>query len=388
MVDDALALGIKHAAINCDLGRLLEAEPGGDSPKWTVDGREFAFSSRALERLDAQIKPLSDAGVVVYLIVLVYETNDPSRNAVLLHPKYLPGATPNRISAFNTATADGRAYFQAALEFLAARYSPAESAHGRVWGWIIGNEVNSHWWWYNMGRAQPAEVVRAYEDAVRLAHSGVRKASAHARVYLSLEHHWNIRYPAGAPDQAMPGRELLQAFAALTRERGDFDWHIAFHPYPENLGDPRFWNDQTATRAPDTPRITFKNLELLTQSVRRPELLHNGETRRVILSEQGFHCRAETPEAEREQAAAWCAAWWKVTRLGGIDAFILHRHVDHANEGLNLGLWTRAKGSVSTPDRQRAMYEVFRLADTPAWASAFEFALPIIGIERWDELMP
>ena len=40
---------------------------------------------------------------------------------------------------------------------------------------------------------------------------------------------------------------------------------------------------------PDTPRITFKNLEVLTEYLRRPELLYKGQPRRVILSEQGFH---------------------------------------------------------------------------------------------------
>ena len=32
------------------------------------------------------------------------------------------------------------------------------------------------------------------------------------------------------------------------------------------------------------------------------------------------------------------------------------------------------------------MYEVFRVADTPEWEMAFAFALPVIGIQRWEEL--
>jgi hypothetical protein len=31
------------------------------------------------------------------------------------------------------------------------------------------------------------------------------------------------------------------------------------------------------------------------------------------------------------------------------------------------------------------MYEVFRLADTPEWESAFAFALPVIGLKSWSE---
>ena len=33
---------------------------------------------------------------------------------------------------------------------------------------------------------------------------------------------------------------------------------------------------------------------------------------------------------------------------------------------------------------KKKSYECFRLADTPEWKSAFEFALPIIGLEDWN----
>ena len=32
------------------------------------------------------------------------------------------------------------------------------------------------------------------------------------------------------------------------------------------------------------------------------------------------------------------------------------------------------------------IYEVFRQADTPQWREAFAFALPVIGIQRWEDL--
>ncbi len=80
--------------------------------------------------------------------------------------------------------------------------------------------------------------------------------------------------------------------------------------------------------------------------------------------------------------------WWaKAASLDGIDAFILNRHVDNAQEGgLNLGLWTRQPGSIGTPAAKKRIYEVFRAAGTPEWESAFRFALPVIGIKSWDEV--
>jgi hypothetical protein len=284
---------------------------------------------------------------------------------------------------FNVATAEGRAWLQATVEFLAARYGgPA----GNVWGFIAGNEVNSHWLWANMGRAPPEAVVDAYEQAVRLIHSAVRKHSQSARVYLSLEHNWAVRYPGVNEDQACPGRLFLERFAQAARKREDFDWHIAYHPYPEPLSECRFWRDHENSRHElDSPVVSFRNLEVLTNFLDTEPMQYQQRTRRVILSEQGFHC-AERDDGERDQAAAFALAYHVVDRLPGIDAFILHRHVDHAQEGgLRLGLWANQPGSVCAPDRKRLIYRVFQAAGTAEQEEAFRFALGAIGVKTWNE---
>ncbi len=383
IVEDALTLGVKHAALNFNLCQLVDPSPRADSASWETDGERFAFSRSYVEQMDRQIKALSDRGVLVNLIVLAYQSADEGVNRRMLHPQYDRKA-PNRLGAFNTVTEEGRRWFTASLEFVAERWSRPDQAHGRMVGYIIGNEVNSHWWWSNMGRVSLEEFTGDYLSAVRLAHSAVRRQSSWARVYVSLEHHWNIRYPAGDAMQAFPGRAFVDLFARSAREGGDFDWHLAFHPYPENLFEPRFWNDKSATQSPDTDRITFKNLEQLVSYMDRPELRFEGRSRRIILSEQGFH----TPngvDGEEIQAAAYCYAYKKVERLAVIDAFILHRHVDHPHEGgLLLGL-RRYVPSDPEPRPKKRIYNCFRLADTPDWEAAFRFALPIVGLENWDQ---
>jgi hypothetical protein len=384
MIDDALALGVKHATLNISLGQLIEPAAKADSIRFTSDAREFSFNRNAVTNLDARVKQLSDAGAVVYFILLAYETHDAEKDALLLHPLYDRAAKTHGLGAFNTATPDGLAWFRATMEFLAQRYSGADAAHGRVWGWIVGNEVDSHWFWYNIGDASLEKIAGEYERAVRVVHDAVRKFSANARVYISLDHFWARRYDLNAPLHTAPGRDLLDTFAKLARERGDFDWHVAHHPYPDNLLDPHFWLDKNAPQSDDAPVVSFKNLEVLTRHLARPELLWHGQPRHVILSEQGFHC-ADKPDGERDQAAAFCFAWEKVARIPGIDAFILHRHVDHAQEGVSLGLWTTKPGKVCEADRRRAIYEAFRAAGTPEQARAFGFALPVVGAKTWDE---
>ena len=143
MVEDALALGIHHAGINVNITSLLDLSGKSDSPKVTAGGREFRLNAGYLAGLDGQVKPLSDKGVLVYLIMLAYPSKEAARDAVCIHP----GARKDykySVGAFNTGTEEGRAYLQAVTEFLAARWSGAQPEHGRVWGWIIGNEVNSH----------------------------------------------------------------------------------------------------------------------------------------------------------------------------------------------------------------------------------------------------
>jgi hypothetical protein len=376
MVDDALALGIKHAALNVNLAQLLELSEG-----------QLKANNRYFEHLDRQIKPLSDSGIVVSLILLYYRSGNEARDNLMLHPRYDPAA-PNKLTAFNLTTPESAAAFSACVEYLAGRYSPSNAPHGRIWNYIVGNEVNSHWFWYNMGRATMEELADNYLAAVRACHAAVRKHSAHARVYLSLEHHWNIRYPGGDEMQSFAGRPFVQYFAQKARESGDFDWHVALHPYPEDLFECRTWNDKTARHSPDTPRITFKNIEQLTKFMCRPELLYDGQQRRIILSEQGFHS-PDTEQGQLRQAAAFAYAYQKIRDLDGIDSFILHRHVDHAHEGgLNLGLWTRNKGSKNPaePAARKKIYEVFRTADTPGWQDEFRFALPVIGIKSWAEI--
>jgi hypothetical protein len=120
--------------------------------------------------------------------------------------------------------------------------------------------------------------------------------------------------------------------------------------------------------------------------LRQKDFLFENQPRHVILSEQGFHT-PDGKDGEEVQAAAYCYAWVKIKRTEGIDAFILHRHVDHAKEGgLKLGLWSNKSGAICTPDKKKRIYEVFKAADTPEWEKAFSFALPIIGIKSWDEV--
>jgi len=381
MIDDALELGIKHAALNVNLTAVIDPSRQPNNYTWRMDGETFYFNRNYIDSL--RVKQLSDAGVNVSLIILAYQSRDPARD-VLLHPWFDPSA-PNHLGAFNVRTAVGVKWFKATMEFLASHFSGTNTSNGRVWGYIIGNEVNSHWHWYNMGNAPVSLVAQEYEKAIRISHIAVRKSSANARVYLSLEHHWNIAYERNLL-HTCPGHTLLDEFNRLAQMGGNYDWQLAFHPYPENLMDPRTWLDKSAMTDVNTPRITFKNIELLPRYLSQPEIQFEGAPRRAILSEQGFNS-GDDAAMEILQAAAYCYAYKKVEKLEGIDSFIYHRHVDNAGEGdARFGLWRRQANSTGTPAIIKIIYPIFKAADTPRQLQEFEFALPIIGLNRWQDL--
>jgi hypothetical protein len=289
--------------------------------------------------------------------------------------------------AANTVTPEGRACYAALTDFIARRWCSADTSNGRLWGWVISNEVNSHHEWHQMGPVTVEQLATQYEDQVRLAWTSLRRHSAHARVYLSMEHHWNSQGHAD-PLQACRGRTLLETFARRATGRGDFDWHLAFHPYPSNLRDPRTWLDKV-TFDDDSKKVTFKNLEVVARKLASPEFRFDGKPRRLSLTEQGFDL-PNRPEGLAEQAAAYAYAWEKVARLdGAVDAFLYHRHVDHAMEGgLRFGLWSNKPGTTFEPDQKRPIWQLVKAADTPAWKAAAEPYLKTCGLKSWDELNP
>ena len=383
MVDDALALGIHHAGLNVNLPSLLSTEAKPGQPTLTVDGFTFAFNEGYAKGLDRTIQGLSDKGVVVNLILISYRTKNPRLHAIAIHPQ--ASATEGTVMAANTVTPEGRACYKAVTEFIAARWSGKDHAHGRVWGWVIGNEVNSHGQWHQMGPATTEQVAAQYEDQTRLAWSSLRKHSTNARVYLSLEHHWTAKGNA-SPTKACPGRELLEAFAKQAKERGDFDWNVAFHPYPANLFNPRTWQDKV-TYDDQALKITFKNLDVLTRKLATPELLYQGKPRRLSFTEQGLNV-GKAPNAEELQAAGYAYAWEKIQRLSGIDSFLYHRQVDHSLEGgLKLGLWENKPGSIADPARQRPIWFLFKAAGTPEWNAMAAPYLKTCDFKSWDEVM-
>ncbi len=388
-LEDLKTLGARYADTGIVLAGIFDWTGGTPRETWEVDGQKIPINTYYMQEFDRQIKRLTELGINVTLILVNGVPARPDPANPLINPRTNLAGAPNHIGAFNLTEERGLRYYRAAFEYLAHRYSDPSREHGWVSGYVVGNELQSHWAWHNMGRVSPEEVTREYADQLRVAWLAVRRFHSNVRVYASMDHTWATHLD---PDslKSMRGDQFLERINQIITAEGNFPWHVAFHPYPENLFEPRFWNDQTAALGFDSPRVTFKNLEVLPAFLAQKRFLYQGRPRRIILSEQGFHC-PDGPDGEKIQAAAYAYAYYKVSHMPSMDAFILHRHVDHRDQGgLLLGLWTRKLDGSDpcAPDRKRMMWDVFRRADTDEWQAAFEFAKPIIGIRDWKEALP
>jgi hypothetical protein len=218
---------------------------------------------------------------------------------------------------------------------------------------------------------------------MRMAQLIARQYDPHAKAFISLDHWWSKQMDA----HCYAGRELLDLLLQFSAAEGDFNWAIAHHPYPQDLFNPRVWADTQATYSFDTPKITYKNLEVLDAWVRQPRAQFLGRTPRTVhLTEQGLNSRDYSETHHRDQAAGMAYAWNKYKNLPTIEAFQYHNWVDNRHEGgLRIGL-RKFPDEPGDPLGKKPIWEVYAALGTPREADATAFALPLIGIQDWAEV--
>ena len=271
--------------------------------------------------------------------------------------------------------------YAAALNYLAERYSRPDGKYGRLHHWIMHNEVNAGWVWTNAGEKTPLLYTDLYHKSMRIAHLIARQYDQHSQAFISLEHHW-----LSPNSQIYAGREITDLLLDFSHAEGDFDWAMAFHPYPQSLFKPRVWEDNEVKFSFDTPKITFKNLEVLDAWMKQPRALFNGKPRIVHLTEQGLNSMDYSEKSLRDQAAGMAYTWQKLKHLDTIKAFDYHNWVDNRGEGgLRIGL-RRFPDDKDEPLGKKPIWFVYQALDTDKEEAAIAFAKPMVRIQNWDEV--
>lgn len=371
--DDYKALGIHNATKNLFFAEFVRTTPQPDTMPHEFNGTTVHILRNYLESLDRAMLEMDQLKIVVSAIILI------PKNTPMSHPDCAPAgiyAMPNVVeeSGWNS--------YAAVLDFLAQRYMRPDRKYGRITHWILHNEVDSGWIWTNAGDKPLYTYLDLHYRSMRTAQSVIRRYGDAGDVLISLTHYWTIAHNA----KCYKPKEVIDLLAKRSSQEGDFDWGLAYHPYPENLRDPRTWLDKTATFDFQTKRITPKNLEVLDAYMRRKSMLHDGKVRTIVLSEQGSNSPKHDDQSYRDQAAGLVYTWLKFRDLDAIESYVHHQWMDHPQEGgLNLGLRRHSK-STDPEESKKPAWEIWRKLGTPQEDEAFEFAKPIIGIKDIAEV--
>ena len=337
---------------------------------YTYGGVSYALGSWKGE-IDRMVSKCKDAGVVVAAIILT-QTESSYKD---------PENEGGFYTMPNMTTPEGFNMYAAALTYMASRY--CQDTPGRIHHWIMHNEVDMGTDWTNMGDQPMLRFLDRYIKSMRICYNIVRQYDQNAYILGSYTHNWN------QADGNYKPKEMLSRTVDYSNAEGDFQWGLAYHPYPQDLTKPEFWkNDTQSTWDLDTKYITFKNLEVIDKWIKLPENLYKGETKRLLfLSEQGTNSPSYSTGDLNLQAAGGAWAWKKVAGLDGIDAIQWHNWADNKAEfGLRIGLRSFDEGSWAglTP---KPVWYVWKAAGSEDESTIFDQYLPVLGVKSWSEIM-
>jgi hypothetical protein len=376
-------LGISAVTVNVMIHSLVSLEPGPDTTPFRWQGRIYHARETALQGVDATFLEAQKHGVMVSAILLVA---NPARDGspvtkVLGHPD----ATKDGIFAMPDVTSEeGISLYGAILNLMAERWSRPDGKYGRVHHWIMHNEVDAGWVWTNAGEKPDIVYMDLYQRSMRLMGLIVRQYDPSSRVFISLTHHWANR---GEP-RWYGSRRLLELLRDFCAAEGDFPWALAYHPYPQDLFNPRTWEDAQATSSFDSEKITPRNLEVLDAFMKQAAFRYRGEVRPVHLSENGFNSKDYSEKELADQAAGMALAWKKIGALSSIQSWQYHNWIDNRHEGgLKIGL-RKFPDDPDDPLGKKPIWHLYRDLGTARENEAAKPYLEVIGVKEWRVVLP
>jgi hypothetical protein len=376
-------LNITSATVNIWFSRFMYSQPAANRIAHVYNGKTYYFDEKAVAGFDETFSATAAKGIVTAAILLVdkiEKSADPVIGKLLQHPDMDPAGIYSMPNMTNPASVN---CYAAALDFFASRYSRPDKKYGRCNHWIMHNEVDAGWVWTNMGNKSASVFMDAYVKSMRMCYAIARQYNPYSEVFVSLTHFWALK----SSPQFYPSKDLMEILLQYTKDEGDFEWAMAQHPYPQDLREPKTWNDKQVDFTFNTPLITFKNIEVLDAWIKKPEVLYKGKIKRTLwLSENGTNSRTYSQQDLAEQAAGFAYAWKKIEVLNGIDGFQWHNWIDNRAEGgLRIGL-RRFPDDEENPGGTKPVWEVYKAADTKNENVVFDQYKDIIGIKSWDEV--
>ncbi len=375
-ITDAQLLGVGHTVVHAKLNELI-SEDADNSTAFVYGKSKYYIDNSALTLLDYRIKTLTEAGINIYIdFILTFDRTAPEY-------LYYPNAEGDADAIFapNVSNEESAATFAAVMHFLAERYGSNDGGYGFCGRYIIGYEVNDVMGSHNSGFTDFESNLASYASYLRLADLALKSAYSEARVYVSVSNLWNGKNDSA--DGVFGAKALLLGLSSLLP---DIDFGIAINPYPISLTADKYWLEEKAEDAEDTEYLTMKNIAVLTDFLSSSEMLSEGDTRPVVISEFGIS-GVKGEDSEALQAASFALAYYTALKLPYIEAFIWHRHVDHNYEiNLSYGLYSSTEFTLDGKDKKQ-IYGIFRDIDRKGGEKNVKSIFSHLPVS-YEELLP
>lgn len=373
-VQDFDSLQAHSITMNILLTSVILKNQGPDTTPYNYGGMSYFINNATVSSMDKLLEEAQKRGIIVEGILLA------PRDSYLRDPECDGGfyTMPNMTSPQSVND------YAAVLNFLAQRYSTGE--HGRIHHWIMHNEVDEGKTWTNMGTQPMLRYLDRYVKSMRLCYNIVRQYDQHAFILASYTHSWT------AGKHGFNAKNMLERTIDMSLTEGDFKWGVAYHPYPIDLTQPRFWKRDVApdsfTR--DARYVTFLNPEVINDWILNPKHFYKDKEKRLLFfSEQGTNSPTYSASDLTLQAAGAAWMWKKVKSLPGIDAMQWHNWMDNkAEDGLRIGLRAFQDESAGyKPFDKKPVWYVWQAAGTPQEDKVFMPYLKVLGLNDWNHLV-
>lgn len=367
-------LNVQHAIYNIPLSHIMGETTDENYPTifYDFNGVTYQFNGAAINSYDNLFTYLTNSGMLSTAIVL----NDWNEAyPEMIHPLARNKNSNAYYYAFNTAEEKGCLSLEAIASFLTERYS--SGAHGLVSCWVVANEINQHKVWNYMNTGNLNLYAAEFEKALRIFYNAAKSNYADAKVYFSIDHYWNQEDQNNY--KYFNGKELIEAINTIACEKGNYDWGLAIHPYPDPMTRVNYWS-QTYDKTIDAPLLTLMNLSTTTDFLKQKEYLdRSGNIRSITVTELGF----SSTSGEKLQAAAFAYCYFIIDANPYIEAFIMNRQTDsllEIKEGLAFGIYE--------PDHTpKFILDIFKYIDTDQAEDYIGFMLNILGADSLEEAL-
>ncbi len=301
--DGAATIDAKSAVIPVALNTLVMDTIEG-STKYEFGDKTYYINKENLIALDNNVRALSENGREAVLQLLLTKPDETTSETAMKLYQYIK-ASDAVYYGVNTENDESISVYTALLKFLCERYTRDDAVYGFAGKFIMGAALNSNRVYNSVGHTMDSKYIIALTRQLHIVSTALLSEYSEAKLLLPFEANFNhpVHDPALNPNEYLDysAKYVLDSvFESL--ETGDCN--VPFGIYLDATasdGSYDFWNDEYAEDSQDSPFVTIKNINVLTDYLKTPTLLYNGYMREVSVA---FDTGDNTAD---NAAAALCA---------------------------------------------------------------------------------